>query len=156
MMLDPDSISHLLAERVPFARTLGIRIERVDADRSAVVLPFAHELSNHVGTVHAAAIFGLGESAAGALVLVTFGDLQQQGYVPLVAGASITYRRPASGDLRAEATLSPDTQARIRADLASAGKARFPMRVTISNPDGETAAELDVDWAVITPREPKG
>lgn len=155
-MLDQDSISRMLTERVPFARTLGIRIERVDADHSAVIMPFARERSNHVGTVHAAAIFGLGESAAGALALVTFGDLQQQGYVPLVAGASITYRRPASGDLRAEATLAPDTQARVRAELDSAGKARFSTHVAISNPDGETAAEMDVDWAVITPREPKG
>ncbi len=155
-MLDLEMIRRTITERVPFARELDVRIEQVEANRAVASMPFAVERTNHVGTVHAAAQFGLGETVAGALAFATFADLQQAGYAPVVATASITYKRPAAGDLRAEATLSPDEQARVRADIASAGKARYNVQVTITNADGETVTEMLVDGALIIPRVSKG
>ena len=155
-MLDLEMIRQMITERVPFVRALDVRIEQVEADRAVARMPFAVERTNHVGTVHAAALFGLGETVSGVLALAAFADLQQAGYLPVVASASITYRRPATGDLRAEATLSPDEQARVRAEIASEGKARYNAQVTITNADGEVVTEMLVDGALIIPRERKG
>lgn len=155
-MLDLEMIRRTITERVPFARALDVRIEQVEADRAIASMPFAVERTNHVGTVHAAAQFGLGETVAGALAFAAFADLQQAGYLPVVASASITYRRPAVGDLRAEAILSSDEQTRVRAEIASEGKARYAAQVTITNAAGEVVSEMQVDGALIIPRERKG
>ncbi|HEU0025882.1 MAG TPA: YiiD C-terminal domain-containing protein [Ktedonobacterales bacterium] len=155
-MLDLETIRRMIAERVPFVRALDVRIEQVEATRAVASMPFAVERTNHIGTVHAAAQFGLAETVSGVLALAAFADLQQAGYLPVVASASITYRRPAAGDLRAEATLSADEQARVRAEIASEGKARYNAQVTITNADGEVVTEMLVDGALIIPRERKG
>ena len=147
-----DEARRLFGDRVPFAKTLGVQFEEVGLERVVVSMPYVRERTNHVATVHAAAEFGLGESAAGTLVFMAFQDLAAEGYVPVVANASIAYKRPAPGDLRAEATLSKDEQARVRADVASAGKARVTLPVTITNANGVVACEMQTEWAIIKPR----
>ncbi|HEX9035834.1 MAG TPA: YiiD C-terminal domain-containing protein [Ktedonobacterales bacterium] len=146
----------VFGDRVPFAKTLGVEFEVIEPERAVVSMPYARERTNHVGTVHAAVEFGLGESAAGTLVFMAFQDLAEEGYVPVVANASIAYKRPAPGDLRAEATLSQAEQTRVRADIASAGKARLSLPVTITNADGVVACEMQTEWAIIKPRPPQG
>jgi uncharacterized protein (TIGR00369 family) len=155
-MLDLEMVQRVITERVPFARELDVRIEQVEAGRAVASMPFAVKRTNHIGTVHAAALFGLGETVSGALAFVAFADLQQAGYLPVVANASITYRRPAVGDVRAEATISPDEQARARAEIASEGKGRYTVQVTMTNAAGETVTEMQVEGALIIPRERKG
>lgn len=155
-MLDLEMVQRIITERVPFARELDVRVERVEAGRAVASMPFAAQRTNHIGTVHAAALFGLGETVSGALAFVVFADLQQAGYLPVVANASITYRRPAVGDVRAEATISPDEQARARAEIASEGKGRYTVQVTITNAAGEVVTEMQVEGALIVPRERKG
>jgi thioesterase domain-containing protein len=146
----------VFGDRVPFAKALGVQFEEVGPERAVVSMPYVRERTNHVATVHAAAEFGLGESAAGTLVFMAFQDLAADGYVPVVATATIAYKRPAPGDLRAEATLSKEEQARVRADIASAGKARLTLPVTITNADGVTACEMQTEWAIIKPRQAQG
>lgn len=156
-MTDPNPAKESFADRVPFARELGLRFDETGPERAVVSMPFATQRTNHVNTVHAAAEFGLGESASGTLVFAVFHDLSGEGFVPLVASSTIAnYRRPAPGDLRAEATLSKEEQARVRADLATAGKARFTVPITITNADGAVACEMRTEWAIIKPRQPLG
>ncbi len=155
-MSDLEMVQRTITERVPFARELAVRIEQVGPDRAVASMPFATQRANHIGTVHAAAQFGLGETVAGALAFVAFADLQRAGYLPVVASASITYHRPAGGDLRAEATITPDEQARARAGIASEGKGRYTVQVAMTNAAGETVTEMRVDGALIIPRERKG
>lgn len=151
-----DEARRLFGDRVPFAKTLGVQFEEIGPERVVVSMPYVRERTNHVATVHAAAEFGLGESAAGTLVFMVFRDLAAQGYVPVVASASIAYKRPAPGDLRAEATLSQAEQARVRDEVASAGKARVSLPVTITNAGGAVACEMQTEWAIIMPRPPQG
>lgn len=146
----------VFGDRIPFAKILGVEFVEIGPERAVVSMPYVRDRTNHVSTVHAAAEFGLGESAAGTLVFMAFQDLAAEGYVPVVATASIAYKRPAPGDLRAEATLSKEEQARVRADIASAGKARLTLPVTITNADGGVACEMRTEWAIIKPRPPQG
>ena len=151
-----DEARRVFGDRVPFAKALGVEFDEIGPERAVVSMSYARERTNHVATVHAAAEFGLGESAAGTLVFMAFQDLAAEGYVAVVAGASIAYKRPAPGNLRAEATLSKEEQARVRADVASAGKARVTLPVTITNADGVVACEMRTEWAIIKPRPPQG
>lgn len=148
-MLNLAAVQAMMTGAVPFNRVLGIRVESVEPERVEVVLPEAPERLNHVGTIHAAAQFGLGEAASGSMVVAAFGDLQAAGMVPLAAGATIRYRKASSGDLRAVATLSQEEQARVRAEVEASGKGRCTVQVQMLDAGGTVTTEMTVDWVLL-------
>jgi acyl-coenzyme A thioesterase PaaI-like protein len=151
-MADLEMVRTLMTQAVPFNRVLDLQFVAVEPERAEVVLLEAPERLNHVGTIHAAAQFGLGEAASGAMVMAAFSDLQGQGYVPLAASAQIAYRKPSKGDLRGVATLSTTEQARVRADVETNSKARFSVPVQLLDAQGVVTTEITVEWALIKPR----
>ena len=111
-----------------FVGTLGPRV--LEVDPALLRLDAGPELHNHLGGPHAAAIFGLGETAAFVVLLRVFGDLVEQGAVPLVASTQIAYSAVATGPLLAQAELTGD-EASARAALAAKGRARFDVEVRV-------------------------
>lgn len=109
-----------------FVRTLGPRV--LSTDPALLRLDAGPELHNHVGGPHAAAIFGLGETTAFVLLLQVFGDLVEQGAVPLVKDAQIGYSAIATGPLLAAAVL-PGHEQGVRDSVAQRGRATFPVEV---------------------------
>lgn len=150
-MIDVAGMNRLLDEAVPFSRAVGARVVLIEPERAEALLPASPDRLNHVGTVHAVALFGVGEVAAGALILRAFGALQAQGYAPVVAETTIRYKRPASGDLRSIAELPLAEQERIRHQMEIDGKARFTIPVRIVDRQGTVVTELEVSWALIKP-----
>lgn len=151
-MLDAAAINQILAETVPFNAHMGPVVESVSPERSVVILPESPERLNHVGTTHAVAQFGLGEVTSGAMTLVAFWDLQHQGYMPIVTNASVAYLKPARGQLRGEATLSADEQARIRNEIAAGGRPRFAIDVRLFDTQETLTTELRFEWMLLAPR----
>jgi uncharacterized protein (TIGR00369 family) len=151
-MADLEAVRRQIQEVVPFNRVLGVRVVAVEAESAEVELAATPERLNHVGTMHAAAQFGLGESASGALSVAAFADLLASGAIPLLAEARIVYHRPASGTLRARATLPRAEQERVRADFAATGKARYELPVQITDAAGTVTTTLQANWVVLRPR----
>src|SRR5690606_14511425 len=104
MSADPMSSRETPAATVPMARALDLRLTRTTPARAVVSLPDQADYHNHVGGPHAGAMFTLGESASGAIVLAAFGD-QLARAVPLAVRAEIAYRKLAMGPVTATATL---------------------------------------------------
>jgi acyl-coenzyme A thioesterase PaaI-like protein len=148
-MLDISEVRQFIVQAVPFNQVLGITIAHIAPESVEVVLPEAPERRNHVGTVHAAAQFGLGEATSGTLVVAAFGDLFQQGIVPLAAKAMITYRKAASGELRGTAFLSLQEQQRIRDEVVREKRSRFTLPVQLMKSDGSITTELEVSWSLL-------
>ena len=109
-----------------FVSTLGPQV--LSTDPALLRLDAGPELHNHLGGPHAAAIFGLGETAAFVVLLHVFGDLVETGAVPLVKSAEIAYAAISTGALLAAATLLGD-EAGVRDSLATRGRASFPVEV---------------------------
>ena len=124
-----------------FVRTLGPQVVRSGRDEALLRLDAGPELHNHVGGPHAAAIFGLGETAAFALLLEVFGDLVEAGAVPLVKSAEIAYSAVVTGPVLATARLVGDDEVAVRASLGERGVAVFAVEVVFSREDdgGQTA-----------------
>jgi acyl-coenzyme A thioesterase PaaI-like protein len=135
---------------VPFARTLGVEFVDVAPDgagwRAVVRLPDAPAHQNHVGGPHAGAMFTLGETASGAVVLAAFGHLLDRA-TPLAVTAEIGYRRLAMGDVLATAVLHRPP-AEIIAELDAGGRPEFPVPVEISTADGTVTARMTVVWTL--------
>ncbi|HZC06349.1 MAG TPA: YiiD C-terminal domain-containing protein [Ktedonobacterales bacterium] len=155
-MLDVETVNQLLADSVPFHRVLGPRVESVAPERVTVILPESPERLNHVGSTHAVAQFGLGEVTSGAMTLMAFSDLQRHGYAPVVTSASVVYHKPARGQLRGEASLGAEEQARIRSEIAAGARPRFAIEVRIFDQQETLTTELRFEWTLLTPRVVKG
>ncbi len=105
MSADQTSIGDMLAATVPMARTLNLEFLETTPEKAVVALPDQGEFHNHVGGPHAGAMFTLGESASGAIVLAAFGE-QLSRAVPLAVSAEIAYKKLAMGPVTATARRS--------------------------------------------------
>ncbi|MEU3348870.1 DUF4442 domain-containing protein [Streptomyces sp. NPDC006700] len=146
MSADQMSIGEMLAATVPMARTLNLEFRQTTPERAVVALPDQADYHNHVGGPHAGAMFTLGESASGAIVLAAFGD-QLSRAVPLAVRAEIAYRKLAMGAVTATATLGRPA-ADVVAELDTGKRPEFPVTVEIRRADGDVTAEMTVVWTL--------
>lgn len=146
MSADQMSIGEMLAATVPMARTLKLEFLETTSDRAVVALPDQSEYHNHVGGPHAGAMFTLGESASGAIVLAAFGE-QLARAVPLAVSAEIAYRKLAMGAVTATATLGRPA-ADVVAELDAGERPEFPVAVEIRRADGAVTGEMTVVWTL--------
>ena len=117
-----------LSDAPGFVGLLHPQVLRTSREGALLRLDAGPELHNHLGGPHAAVIFGLGETAAFAVLLEVFGDLVEGGAVPLVKSAAVGYTGVATGPLLASATLVGD-EAGARASYEARGSASFPVEV---------------------------
>jgi acyl-coenzyme A thioesterase PaaI-like protein len=146
MSLDTNSIGEMMKTSVPWVGANGVEFTEVSADRAVATLPDAPEARNHVGGPHAAMMFGVGETASGAVVMAAFGEHLARA-TPLVVRAEIGYRKVALGPLRAEAVLGRPVSD-VVSELDTGTRPEFPVRVTVSNAEGVTTCEMTVLWTL--------
>ncbi|MET7683761.1 DUF4442 domain-containing protein [Streptomyces sp. NPDC005423] len=140
------SIGELLAATVPMVRTLNLEYLETTPERAVLALPDQGEYRNHVGGPHAGAMFTLGESASGAIVLAAFGD-QLSRAVPLPVNAEIAFKKIALGPVTATATLGRPA-ADVVAELDEGKRPEFPVTVEIRREDGAVTTEMTVIWTL--------
>jgi acyl-coenzyme A thioesterase PaaI-like protein len=139
-------VGDALSQSVPWVKTAGLRFLEVSADRALLGLPDEPSMRNHVGGPHAAMIFGLAESASGAVVLATFAEALGSA-TPLVVRAEIVYQKLALGPLTAEARLAPDAVDAL-AQLAAGRRPEFTVGVEVRDAEDVVVAQLSVVWTL--------
>ena len=140
------SIGEMLAATVPMARTLNLEFRETTPEKAVVALPDQSDFHNHVGGPHAGAMFTLGESASGAIVLAAFGE-QLSRAVPLAVSADIAYKKLAMGPVTATATLGRPA-AEVVAELDAGRRPEFPVAIAIQREDGAVTGEMTVVWTL--------
>jgi uncharacterized protein (TIGR00369 family) len=134
-------------ERMPYNAMIGIRILELAGGSARGTLPARTEVGNHVGTMHAGAQFSLIEATSGAAAASAFLDLLGNA-TPLAQGADLTYRKPARGDVVAQASVAAADIKRVRAELGEHGRARFDVAVQLIDAEGTLATEATVRWFI--------
>jgi acyl-coenzyme A thioesterase PaaI-like protein len=135
-----------LLDAVPFARTLGIAFTSVTPTSAVAVLADDPRLHNHVGGPHAAMIFGLGETASGAVGLAAFAAAMERA-TPLVVRSDIAYLKLAKGPLTAVAVLDR-APGEVLAELDAGTRPEFTVTVTITDADGRETSRMTVVWTL--------
>jgi uncharacterized protein (TIGR00369 family) len=150
-MTDFDLIAKGMSTAVPFVGFLDIEITNIGEGEATVVMPERKELTNHVGSQHAGALFTAAETASGAAFVGAFaermGDIR-----PLAASAEISYEKIANGPITARGRLGMDA-AEALATLDAEGKVEFPCEVELSDADGKRVASATVRWHVSLNRD---
>ncbi|MCD2104572.1 YiiD C-terminal domain-containing protein [Rhodococcus erythropolis] len=130
---------------VPFGKHVGTIVTEIGPDRAVVEIPREPHVVNHMNTVHAGALFTAAD-IAGAAAFV--GAAATRLYVVeslVVRSARSTYRKPASGNIRAIATVD---EREMRAILAAQSDARFELtgKALMVNDDDVTVAKFTFDY----------
>jgi uncharacterized protein (TIGR00369 family) len=143
---DFDAIAQGMTQAVPFAGYLGLEITSVAAGEAVVVLPERTELTNHVGSQHAGALFTVAETASGAAFVGAFAE-RMGDVTPLARNAEISYEKIAKGPIEAKARLGVDSDEAL-ATLDAEGKVVFPCEIELTDSAGQRVATATVQWHV--------
>jgi acyl-coenzyme A thioesterase PaaI-like protein len=146
MTTDTSWVGAAMTQTVHWVRTVEITFGETTAQRAVAHLPDAAELHNHVGGPHAAMIFGLGETASGAVGLAAFGAVMERA-TPLVVRSDIAYSRLAKGPLTAVAELDRPA-ADVLAELDAGARPEFTVSVTITDADDRETTRMTVVWTL--------
>lgn len=137
-----------LSRTVPFARLLGLAVDRLDERGASTRLPEGPPLLNHVGTLHAGALFTACEAASGAALAGALLPLIMQTRF-VVRDARISYLKPARGELLSQAALVEDA-AEVLDRLRRVGRADVVVdvsaRTAAGTPDERLVAKASFDW----------
>jgi len=147
MPLDLDVVKASFPTAVPMVGTLGLEWVKLTRDTASLRLPDQTAYHNHIAGPHAGAMFTLGESASGAIVLASFGD-QLDRLVPLAVEAKIRYLKVAMGSVTATARLSrplADIQAEVEAGTT---RPEFDVDIVITDAAGVITGEMTVKWTL--------
>ena len=143
---DASWVAGAMTEAVPWVGTAGITFGAITTDRVEAFLPDRPDQHNHVGGPHAAVMFGLGETASGAVGLAAFASAGDRA-VPLVVRSEIRYLKLARGDLRAEAVLTRPRD-EVLAELDAGQRPEFAVDVTITDANGVQTGAMTIVWTL--------
>lgn len=146
MGLDYSIVMENMPTQVPMVGTLNIEYLELNADHALLRMPDQPEYHNHIGGIHAGAMFTLAETASGAIVLAEFGDKFDR-VVPLAVQATIRYLKVAMGPLTAEATMNA-TVDEVLADLESGTRPEFTVDVAIRDESGTQTGAMTIIWTL--------
>lgn len=139
-----EQIKKQAIEAVPFARHAGVVVTEAGRGSARAQLAQRPEVLNHVGTLHAAALYALGEAASGVAMAGAIAPVILS-VRPLAAEARIQYLKPAKGTITAEGRVDRDPDQLVE-EIRSEGKARFDVAVTLSDEAHVVVAEMKVQW----------
>ena len=152
MSIDYRAVGAMMKQVVPWVETAGVEFVEVSGERVVCSLPDRENQRNHVGGPHAAVMFGLGETASGAVGLAAFAE-QLDRAVPLVVSSQVHYKKLALGALTAEAVLDRPAE-EVVAELDAGQRPEFGVNVTIRNAEQVTTGEMTVVWT-LRPNRPE-
>ncbi|WP_026317764.1 DUF4442 domain-containing protein [Algicola sagamiensis] len=134
-------LSQLFNRQVKFAGTAGIRVMSLSNDGCHLQLNNKKRVQNHIGSVHAAATALLAESASG----IAFGYHVPDDKIPLLKTMHINYVKRSSGNLTAQAQLTPEQIEQV----TSQEKGDISVRVTVTDEADIQPVEITMEWAWI-------
>ena len=127
---------------LPFNAHIGIA--RVGQGDSCLCLKFDDRLTNHLGTLHASALFALAEATSGEFLLQSRGDRTDIGGV--VRRATTKYSRPANGDVFSKVTTPVTEIETAISKVDSRGKSLVDIDVELVDMDSAVIGRFSFTW----------
>lgn len=130
-------------QEVPFNEFLGIR----QSAKEGYILELANNdnLLNHLGTLHAGALFSLAEATSGEFLLRQFQNTELD-VIPVVRKVDIKYSRPAESVVYSTADFAENSVDKVYAGLIERGKVVIEVHVELYNETNERTAVSNIQW----------
>ena len=132
-------MTQLFRHKVKLAGTTGIEVLSTDGKKAIYRQKNKRKAQNHIGSVHAAAMALLAESATGFIVGINLpGDK-----LPLIKTMNLNYVKRATGDMTAVATLTDEQIALMQ----TTDKGEVNVQVTVTDAAGVEPLLCEMIWA---------
>ncbi|MDM7861574.1 DUF4442 domain-containing protein [Alteromonas sp. ASW11-36] len=140
-------LTWLFRSKVKLVGTVGLEILKTDLKSVVFRQKNRKKVQNHIGSVHAAGMALLAESATGFIVGVNLpGDK-----LPLMKSMNLKYVKRASGDMQAVAELSDEQLAMLQRDE----KGEVTVKVTVTDAANIEPVVCEMIWAWIPKNQKK-
>tara|TARA_Y100000782_G_C10100817_1_gene230355 strand:+ start:281 stop:775 length:495 start_codon:yes stop_codon:yes gene_type:complete len=133
------ALSKAMGMVVKYARTSGLRFEKLTPNECIIVIPNRRKVQNHIGSVHAAAMGLLAETATGFMTGLTVPDNR----IIVIKSMHLEYLKQATGDMKAVATFTDEQLDFIRNNE----KADINVPVVITDEKGVETVKATMIWA---------
>lgn len=135
----PWALSFAIGRVIPFAGTSGVRIQKLTANECVLVLKNKRKVQNHIGSVHAAAMALLAESATGLMTGFSVPDDR----IIVIKSMTLTYLKRATGDMTAVDTFTDEEWALVK--NTEKGNIEVPIKMTDAT--GTETVKATMLWA---------
>lgn len=132
-------LNFALRRTVKLVGTAKIDVIELTKTDSIFLLKNRKRVQNHIGTVHAAAMALIAETATGLVVGMNVPDDK----IPVIKTLKVDYTKRAKGDLVAKAHL---TEQQIQ-DILTLEKGEVEVAVTVTDEEGKEPIECQMLWA---------
>jgi acyl-coenzyme A thioesterase PaaI-like protein len=129
--------------KIPFNELVGLAAS--DDPRYLLMLPAGGQFLNHVGTVHASALFALAEATSGMAMLGELGGRADLGAV--VRKVETKYRNPAQGAVYSAAALAEEKSS-LLAEIEARGRGFAHVAVDLFDAAAKPVARFEFEWFV--------
>lgn len=137
MTMPIELVRQLTEEQIAFVQRSGLKADVLEVGHVRLRMPLAGN-QNHIGSMYAGALFTLAEIPGGALFLTSF-DTQR--FYPIVKEMNLRFRRPATGDIHVEASLSKAQIEQLQKQATEEGKAEYVLELQLTDDSGEVVAQ---------------
>lgn len=133
------ALSKAMGRVVKYAGTSGLRFEKLTPNECIVVIPNRKKVRNHIGSVHAAAMGLLAETATGFMTGLSVPDNR----IIVIKSMHLEYLKQASGDMKAVASFNDEQLDYIKNNE----KGEINVPVTITDEKGVETVKATMIWA---------
>ena len=132
--------------KVPFNKLLGISL--ADNPEYLLQLDAKEEYTNHLGTVHAAALFALAEGSGAQLLLKLFPEEIIDNVIPVLRNVEVGYKKPATGVVVSTASLKDTTMELVTEQLLSKKRVLIVTPVDLFDESKTKVFSANFEWFV--------
>jgi len=131
--------------QLPFNKFIGLQKTGGDANYQ-VSLPAGEKYTNHLGTVHASALFAAAEAGSGDFLLGKFGSAE--GLAPVVRRAELKFKKPAKGSIYSSASVKDGDIERALSELEVKGRALITVFMKVVDEGGGVVLTAEFEWFI--------
>ncbi len=133
------ALSKAMGRVIKYAGTSGLRFEKLTPNECIIVIPNRKKVQNHIGSVHAAAMGLLAETATGFMTGLSVPDNR----IIVIKSMNLEYLKQATGDMKAVATFSDEQVDYIKQNE----KGDINVPVVITDEKGIETVKATMVWA---------
>ncbi len=126
---------------IPFNKLIGLT--EADDARYLMMLPAGEHYTNHLGTVHASALFALAEATSGVLLLGEFPG--RTDLASVVRKVETKFRNPALGAVYSTAAMAGDKELFLK-EIEERGRGFANVTVDLFDSDGKPVMRSEFEW----------
>ena len=121
---------------------------RITEEASRLTLHFHPDILNHIGTLHAGALFTLAETASGFYLASLLSDEDTANMIPLLRSSEVKYKHPATGTVHATASIDEEKLAHFRSQIKRRGRATISVAIALLDENEVPCMVGEFGWYV--------